>query len=466
MPRDVIAQAKPSAIPAVSPDTTQRRKVLLIGWDAADWKVIAPLVDDGQMPHLQSLIERGVMGNLATLYPALSPMLWTSIATGKRAWKHGICGFSEPDPNTGSVRPITNLGRRCKALWNILSQNGLRSNVVGWWPSHPAEPINGVMVSDLSKQPSAGPTHKWPMPPGSVHPPELTEHIRKLRIHPHELEGEQLLPFVPRAAEIDQQKDIRLQSVAKCLAECSSVHAAATAIMQLEPWDFMAVYYDAIDHFSHGFMRYHPPKLDWINDRDFELYRDVVAGAYRYHDMMLGTLLHLAGDDTTVIVMSDHGFHSDHLRPRVLPNEPAGPAEEHRQFGIFAMAGPGIKQDELAFGANLLDIAPTVLTLFGLPAARDMDGAPLTTAWQHPPQVQLVDSWEDIPGPDGRHPRDTQLDPVDHHEAMQQLVELGYVERPDEDRRVAVAKTVRELKYNLARALLGSGPHRRGAGPL
>ena len=68
-------------------------KVLLIGWDAADWNVINPLMDSGEMPNMESLVNTGVMGNLSTLYPELSPMLWTSIATGKRAFKHGIYGF-------------------------------------------------------------------------------------------------------------------------------------------------------------------------------------------------------------------------------------------------------------------------------------------------------------------------------------------------------------------------------------
>ena len=66
------------------------KKVLLIGWDAADWKIISDLMDRGQMPHTKKLVEGGTMGNLRTLSPVLSPMLWTSIATGKRPSKHGI----------------------------------------------------------------------------------------------------------------------------------------------------------------------------------------------------------------------------------------------------------------------------------------------------------------------------------------------------------------------------------------
>lgn len=58
------------------------RRVLLVGWDAADWKVINPLMDAGKMPNVQRLVENGAMGQIATLHPPLSPMLWTSIATG------------------------------------------------------------------------------------------------------------------------------------------------------------------------------------------------------------------------------------------------------------------------------------------------------------------------------------------------------------------------------------------------
>lgn len=430
-----------------------RRKVLLIGWDAADWKVIHPLLDGGEMPNLQGLIERGVIGNLATLRPVLSPMLWTSIATGKRAWKHGIHGFSEPNEQGNGVRPITNLGRKTKALWNILQQNGLRSNVIGWWPSNPVEPISGVMVSDQFQKPAGGLDQPWPMRRGTVHPPELTEILAELRVHPHELEGEQLLPFVPRAADIDQDKDKRLLSLAKVVAECASVHAAATGVMQNEEWDLMAVYYDAIDHFCHGFMRYHPPRLPWVSEEDFDLYKDVVNAGYRFHDMMLGTLLHLAGDDVTTIIVSDHGFHPDHLRPMELPNEPAGPAEEHRPFGVFVAAGPGIKQDERVYGASLLDVTPTILQLFGLPLGKDMDGKPLLGAMEDPVSPEYIDSWDEVQGDSGEHPADTRIDPVDNREALQQLVDLGYIDSPDENVQTAVDNTVRELRYNLARDL-------------
>jgi len=439
-----------------------KRKILLVGWDAADWKVVTPLVDVGKMPNVQRIIENGVMGNLGTLFPVLSPMLWTSIATGKRPFKHGIHGFSEPNPGSGGIRPITTLSRKTKALWNILNQNDLRSNVVGWWPSQPAEPINGVMVSNEFQQAVGAFDKSWPMRPGTIFPQWLEEKLQECRVHPEEIPGDVLQMFVPDAGKIDQTKDPRLFQLAKIVAECSGIQAAATAIIQDEPWDFMAVYFDGIDHFGHGFMRYHPPKQDWVSQEDYDLYHQVVNGAYQFHDYMLGVLMQLAGDDVTVVLMSDHGFHPDALRLRTTPNEPAGPAAEHRPFGIFATMGPGIKQDDLVFGAGLLDICPTILSMFDLPVGEDMDGRPLTSIFENEPEVEYIPSWDDVVGEDGQHPADMKIDAVDAQEAIDQLVALGYIEEPNANKELAVAETIRELRYNLARSYIDASLHHEG----
>ena len=431
------------------------RKVLLIGWDAADWRVIDPLPAQSKMPHLARFLDAGVRGNIATLYPPYSPMLWTSIATGKRAYKHGIHGFSEPGPDGRTVRPVTNLARTTKAVWNILHQAGKTSNVVGWWPSHPAEPIRGVMVSNHYQKASGAPGQPWHLSPGTVHPERLAEPLAEFRLHPTELDHTHLGPFVPRFGEIDQEKDKRLMQMARTIAEVTSIHGAATALMQLEPWDFMAVYYDGIDHFGHGFMKYHPPHQVGIDPRDFELYSGVIEAAYRYHDLMLGALLALAGAETTVILMSDHGFHPDTNRPTHIPAEPAGPAVEHRNYGILAMAGPGIRRGERIFGASVLDICPTILRLFGLPAGSDMDGKILATAFEQAPRGGMIPTWDAVSGDAGRHPADRELDPVVAAETMRQLIDLGYVEPLPENAEKAVRQTVRELRFNLAQSYMG-----------
>jgi len=436
--------------------TPLAKKVLLIGWDAADWKVASPLLDQGLMPTLDDFINHGVMGNLATLRPILSPMLWNSIGTGKRPDKHGILGFMEPDPQTGGVRPTTSTSRKVKAIWNILTQRGYKTHVVGWFAGHPAEPINGISVSDLFPY-AVGPLDKeWPLPPGAVHPESMRETFARLRMHPAEVTEAAILPWIPRAAEIDQEKDKRLHSFAKILSENCSIHNAATWILQNQDWDFLAVYYNGIDHFCHGFMHFHPPRMEGIPEDKFEIYKDVVNGAYRFHDMMLETLLQLAGPETTVLIVSDHGFHSDHLRPRGIPAEPAGPAVQHRPFGIFCMRGEHVKQDERVYGATLLDVTPTMLTLFGLPVGEDMDGRVLVQAFEEPPKIERIPSWENEPGECGMHPADLRMDPAAAQAVLQQFVALGYIQPPSENQARAAETAVREQKYNLSRSYLDS----------
>ena len=435
------------------------RKVLLIGWDAADWKVIRPLMDAGRMPNVQRLVENGAAGQIATLHPPLSPMLWTSIATGKRPFKHGVLGFSEPTPDARDVQPVTNLSRKSKALWNILNQSDLRSVVIGWWPSHPAEPINGVMVADHYHRANRPLDEGWPLVANAVHPPELAKTLAALRTHPDQLVPEMVEPFIPLAREIDQDRDKRLALCLRTIAECMSIQSAAIWLLDNQPWDFFAVYYDAIDHFCHGFMRYHPPRQSWIGERDFELYCNVVTMAYQFHDEMLGRLLNKAGEDTTVVLMSDHGFHPDHLRPASIPEIPAGPAIEHRDLGVLVISGPGIKKDEWLHGPSVLDVAPTVLALYGLPVGEDMDGKVLSQSFVETPKVAFIPSWDQVPGADGCHPPHTRLDPVAVHAALEQMIALGYVERPDENRQVAVEKTIRELRYNLGQAYQDGDRH-------
>lgn len=440
-----------------------KQKVLLIGWDAADWKVIHELMDAGKMPTLQQMVDQGTVGNLRTLNPPLSPMLWTSIATGKRPYKHGIYGFTEPSPHRDGVQAMTNLSRSSKAVWNILNQNDKRSVVLGWWPSHPAEPINGVMVSDFFHKCPKKPHDAWPLRRHCVHPPDRLAEMSEFRVHPLELLPEDILPFVPHGTEIDQANDSRLSMLMRVTAECTSIQAAATHLLKNEAWDFAAVYFDAIDHYSHGFMRYRAPQQAHIPDHDFKMYRHVVDTAYIYHDMMLKQLLEFTDNESTVLLISDHGFHPDHLRPSRVPDEPAGPAKEHRDYGIFVAIGPNIKQNHCIEGANLLDVAPTILTAFGLPVGRDMDGRTLTDIFVEEPCVATIESWERVDGHSGEHPAGFAVSEKESKAALDQLVALGYIDPPTHDSATAVAECKRELDYNLARAYMDADMHGKAA---
>jgi len=376
-------------------------RVLLVGWDSADWHLIEPLIGAGRMPTLAAFRERGAWGPLATLRPMLSPMLWNTIATGTRADRHGIHGFTEPLPGGDGVRPVSSRSRRCKALWNIATQCGLRSNVVGWYASHPAEPIAGSMVSNQFDA-TAGQTEP---PEGCVHPPELAAELRDCLVHPAEIDAAAVLAFVPDAARVALQPGHRLDRLRCLLAQTATVHAVATAVVARDDWDFAAVYYEGLDRFGHEFMEFHPPRMEQVSEDDFAAYRHCIDAAYRFHDMLLDALLQLVGPNTAVVLVSDHGYASDHRRPDPRPGK-AGPVDWHRPYGIFAAAGPGIRSGGRVFGGGLLDVAPTLLTLLGLPAAADMPGRVLAEVVEGTEAPPRVASWEAIPGECGMRVED------------------------------------------------------------
>lgn len=415
------------------------KRVLLIGWDAADWEYLSPLLDDGKMPNLKKLIESGASGRIATLQPVLSPILWTSIATGKRGDKHGVLSFVEPRPDGKGIQTVSSYSRRAKALWNVLSQQQRRSVIVNWFASQPAEPIRGAVVSNRYSESVLG---AQKLEESVFHPPDLLPTMEQLRVDASKLTPAQMMPFFLEKVPADD--DPRLQSLANIVAQCASVHNAATYLAESEEWDFLAVYYDMIDHVGHGFAQFTAPQLPHISDDDFKTFQHVMESTYRYHDLMLGRWLELADENTTIIVLSDHGFYQGEARPlaergRISGERPAGlhtnPLVWHRLHGVFVAHGPGIATDALVHGASLLDVAPTILTLLGLPVPEDFEGKVLSQIFSMPQTAEFCPSFEEPHPDDGVHrgAAPEEKDPWAAQQALKQLAELGYIDAPDGD---------------------------------
>ena len=447
------------------------KRILIIGWDAADWDMLRPLFSAGAMPHLKKLMDRGTHADLATLEPKLSPMLWSSVATGKTADKHGILNFVEPDPAGAGLRPVASTTRRTKALWNMLTHSAMRVNAVAWYASHPAEPISGACVSNLLQEAAPQRTKDpWPLHDAAVHPREIAAKIAAGRMHPQSVAAKTLLPMVPQLAKLGRG-DERIQTLSRLVAQCLSVHSAVMTILNDDhAWDCTMVFHEAIDTVGHHFMQYHPPRMEHVPKRDHDLFRGVMAGIYALHDRMLGEMLQRAGDDTTIILLSDHGFHSDHLRPATNTmtgqQRAAAEASWHRQHGVLVMAGPGITAGTRIAGASLLDITPTALTLLGLPPGRDMDGRVLWEAMDAHHAIDTIESWDQLPGDpaeSGMHPPDLRQDPFEARDAVQQLIDLGYMAALPEDAHAQIEMVRRETQFNLGMVLMTRGRHARAA---
>jgi len=433
---------------------SERRRVLLVGWDAADWQILHPLMDAGRMPHLRRLVETGVCGNLATLQPCLTPMLWTSVATGALAEQHGVLGFAKVSTDGLRVEPTGSGDLRCPPIWRLLERAGLRTGLVAWPVSHPAEALSCWSLSDRAADGLARTAEALkPMPPGSVSPAGLMDVCADLRVHPCEIGAGELGALVSRLEEGDP----RLASLAEIVARQATIQSWATALLETEgaAWDFVGVYFDGLDTAGHEFMPYRRPLREGIPPEDVERYGDVVDGMYVFLDLMLGRLVELAGDGVTVLLVSDHGFRSGADRPGGIPmtgGVDAAGAEWHREHGVFVLAGPGVRQDGRIHGATLVDVAPTVMHLFGQPVGRDLPGRVLVDALERPEEIRWVPAWSE----GARRPEFPLPLEVGRPE-IARLVALGYLPATALESAAAVRVVRNECLVNLGLSLLSIG---------
>ncbi|HZN03730.1 MAG TPA: alkaline phosphatase family protein, partial [Candidatus Polarisedimenticolia bacterium] len=373
-------------------------RLLLIGLDGADWDVIDPMIARGELPHLASLRREGAWGRLRSNVPTLSPLLWTTVATGKSPDRHGINDFLVVDPKSGRRVPINATFRKVRAFWNILTEAGLPVDVVAWWASWPAEPIRGHLISDrvaystfdISGAGAAG---------GAVFPPDYLATVDRLRVLDSDITSQQVSRFLRLApgefqAMMQAGRDARpagarpvpeatesVQVFTRVLAATESYRRIALDLLRnggAAP-RLLAVYFQGIDEVNHRFAHCASPRAPLCPEADYRRFKDAVASFYRYQDGIVGELL-AAAPGATTLLLSDHGFASGEARPTdVKPFIEGKPGMWHDIVGIFAARGPAIRSGELPT-VTLYDIAPTVLYLLGLPVAQDMPGRVLEQA--------------------------------------------------------------------------------------
>ncbi|MBK7643254.1 MAG: alkaline phosphatase family protein [Planctomycetes bacterium] len=372
-------------------------RVLLVGADGLEWHVLQPLLAQGKCPNLRALMERGAFGRLETMVPTLSPILWTTIATGKRPEQHGIHGFTDAD-----LKQYTSSQRRVRALWNIADRCELASDVCGWWITWPVEELRGAMVSGSSSSALVEANWKPALIPGAprqVWPAELEPEVLRIANEAGALDAVQRLArervFGSFAeGELGAVEKKLMQQTYWSVQSDATYAAIAERLLREDPGDLNLVYFGGTDVVGHRFWRYYEPQaFHWPEDPELqaqlakpeacERLARAIPNYYEWFDQMLGRLVAAAGADATVIVCSDHGFHAystDKPNPLfVTGHHLDGPP------GVFIAAGPGIarfgdatrfvQQNELETAASILDIAPMVLALLGIPRGADMPGA-------------------------------------------------------------------------------------------
>jgi hypothetical protein len=352
------------------------KRVVLVGLDGADWRVLRPLLDRGELPTFRRLIAEGATGDLRTLPGANSSVMWASIYTGKSARRHGVLDFYRirlPGMNGRGVFPVhrtftievaDQLGRhgllqrrivdrsflRARPLWEILDDLGTPVGVVdGYLYSVPARRLQtagsyffSYALNALSKRPD------WD-------PAALPTAEREVLFQP---------PAVVRhyAPHVDLQ-DFHWQAA-------TTLDALA---VEGQP-DFLNFYCHEPDNDQHwNWKWYQPEKFLFVDPVELEQKREVIPDLYRAFDRFLGELLPRLAPGTTLMVVSDHG-HSPTIVDEMQAQHRHGPP------GILLLWGDSVRRGVELADAHIYDVTPTVLHLLGLPVGADMDGRVLSDA--------------------------------------------------------------------------------------
>lgn len=254
--------------PPELPGRRSGQRILLIGLDGADWDRLQPMIEQGRLPHIAALVERGARGRIRFERPPLSPLLWTTLATSRPPDEHGILDFVEIEPGTGATVPVTGRGRRVKALWNFVDDAGLTSVTLGWWATWPAEPVDGWLVSDRMTR------TRWSEWTGGArdraltYPPALAAEMQKLVVDPMSPPMDEIEALV----ELSPDERRELEAVQKPIfghwlsvfkfAYCSqrSYERMALHLLDRGQPDLTGIFLIANDPISHTFWHFYEPR--------------------------------------------------------------------------------------------------------------------------------------------------------------------------------------------------------------
>lgn len=257
-------------------------KVLVIGWDCGSPDLVFDkFVDD--MPNTRRLMEQGIYGELESTIPAITCPAWMSMMTSKNPGKLGFYGFrNRPDHSYDGMAIANSSMVKEDTVWNVLSKNNKKSILIGVPQTYPPKSVNGYMITSFLT-PSTQSQYTYP--------PELKSEVEDAA------DGYMLDVENFRTEDKDQLVEEIYEMTKKR-------YKVAEHLMKTKEWDFFMMVEMGPDRMHHGMWKYFDkehPKYEPSK------YGNVLRDYYKYLDEIAGNLISIAGKDTIVIVVSDHG---------------------------------------------------------------------------------------------------------------------------------------------------------------
>jgi len=430
--------------------------IIVVGVDGANYKILQPLIEAGKLPNIKKLLDKGAYGNLTSEDPKASPVIWTTIFTGKQPKKHGIIGWRE------TTQPDY---RQVEALWTITSDQNLKTAVINVPGTYPPEKVNGVMISgfplaDINRgfqygriykiNPTKKNTIRLPYkadailhltpydkngdmisdeirvhvaqdtqdPLAILSPGEwsqwiefskpsggrglhkikfvnstkneiilyitplfnLPEPTKYVYTHPPDFSNtlfEKIGVYIPESigwhGRIFDENPDKLNILLENTLEISRYHKAATQyLLESQQWDIFITVFTVTDRIMHRYWKYmEPHKFNNVDDKLADEFGETINNSFIKVDTYIGEILKHANENTTIVLVSDHGF---------KPARQMG-LGVHSTEGVIILYGPNIRGG-VFYNASVVDVTPTILYAMGLPVGGDMDGRVILEAFE------------------------------------------------------------------------------------
>jgi predicted AlkP superfamily phosphohydrolase/phosphomutase len=256
-------------------------RVLVIGWDGADWDVLDPLLAGGELPALRALVERGRRGVSRSSLPSHSWAAWPTFLTGRDPAGHGVFDVLEYRPGATRRLPVSSRSILAPTWPERLTEAGKTTLLVNVPLTYPPPSIRGVAIaggvvppgSVYSQPADVGPRLDWPINGGSW---------TTFRHRPLEL-----------VADLEALTRKRATGMRSLLEE--------------EPWDVACIVFVSPDRVQHCLLEYVHPRHPGYAEASASPVAERVRDVYRLLDRELASLVERTDDDDLVLLMSDHG---------------------------------------------------------------------------------------------------------------------------------------------------------------
>jgi len=259
-----------------------KKRVLVIGLDCAPPELVFDRFRD-DLPNIRKMLEDGVHARMESSHPPITIPAWMVMSTSKNPGKLGIYGFRHRKPGTyNDIWLAFSYAIKEKTVWDILGDQGKKVIVVGVPPAYPPKPVNGSLISGF-------------MTPGInkdyTYPATLKQEIKTLV-------GDYLL-------DVEFRTD-KKETLLKQLADMTTQHFKVLRYLaKTKPWDFFMFVEIGVDRVHHAFWKYFDKEHHLYTPNN--KYENAILDYYKLVDKEIGKLIDQLDEDTSIIIVSDHG---------------------------------------------------------------------------------------------------------------------------------------------------------------